>query len=53
MLLALMTAGRTEAVLQLTWAKVEFDTWTIDLREEKGVVDPLSRRPARGARWCR
>lgn len=48
MLLALTTAGRTEAILQLRWEKVNFDAWTIDLREERGVVDPLSKAARKG-----
>jgi integrase len=46
--LAITTAGRTEAILQLTWAKVDFAAGTIDLRDPDGVVDPLSKRARKG-----
>ena len=47
-ILALTTAARTEAVLQLKWDKVDFEAGTIDLREAQGVVDPLSKRARKG-----
>lgn len=47
-ILALTTAGRTEAILELMWPKVDFDAWTIDLRAERGDVDPLSKRARKG-----
>lgn len=47
-ILALTTAARTEAVLQLKWEKVDFEAGTIDFREPKGVVDPLSKRARKG-----
>ena len=46
--LAITTAGRTEAILQLKWEKVDFVAGTIDLREPEGVVDPLSKRARKG-----
>jgi integrase len=47
-ILAITTAARTEAVLQLKWEKVDFVAGTIDFREPKGVVDPLSKRARKG-----
>lgn len=47
-MLAITTAARTEAILQLKWSKVDFDAGTIDFREAKGVVDPLSKRARKG-----
>lgn len=47
-ILALTTAGRTEAILELLWTKIDFDAWTIDLRAERGDVDPLSKRARKG-----
>ena len=47
-ILAITTAARTEAILQLEWKKVDFDAGTIDFREAKGVVDPLSKRARKG-----
>jgi integrase len=47
-ILALTTAARTEAILQLQWSKVDFEAGTIDFREAKGVVDPLSKRARKG-----
>src|SRR5690606_2332597 len=43
-ILAITTAARTEAILQLEWKKVDFEAGTSDFREEAGVVDPLSKR---------
>lgn len=47
-ILAITTAGRTEAILELTWSKVDFAAGTIDLRDPDGVVDPLSKRARKG-----
>ncbi len=47
-ILAITTAGRTEAILQLAWSKVDFVNGTIDLRDPAGVVDPLSKRARKG-----
>jgi integrase len=47
-MLAITTAARTEAVLQLKWVKVDFSAGTIDFREPPGVVDPLSKRARKG-----
>jgi len=48
-IIALTTAGRTEAILELIWTKIDFYAWTIDLRAEKGQeVDPLSKRARKG-----
>ena len=47
-ILAITTAARTEAILQLEWKKVDFNAGTIDFREAKGVVDPLSKRARKG-----
>lgn len=47
-ILALTTAARTEAILQLKWDKVDFEAGTIDFREPKGIVDPLSKRARKG-----
>lgn len=47
-ILAITTAARTEAILQLEWKKVDLDAGTIDFREAKGVVDPLSKRARKG-----
>lgn len=48
LILALTTAARTEAILQLEWKKVDFEAGTIDFREADGVVDPLSKRARKG-----
>ncbi len=45
--LALATGGRSEAVLGLRWAQVDFDGGTIDLRE-KAVVNPLTKKVRKG-----
>jgi integrase len=47
-ILAITTAGRTEAIVQLRWERVHFDTGIIDLREPEGKVDPLSKRARKG-----
>jgi integrase len=47
-ILAITTAARTEAILQLTWRRVDFSAGTIDLRDPEGVVDPLSKRARKG-----
>jgi integrase len=47
-ILAITTAARTEAILQLEWTKVDFVAGTIDFREPDGVVDPLSKQARKG-----
>jgi integrase len=47
-ILAITTAGRSEAIVQLLWARVDFVAGTIDLREEPGKVDALSKRARKG-----
>jgi hypothetical protein len=47
-ILAITTAGRSEALVGLLWVKVDFDADTIDLREEPGKLDPLSKRARKG-----
>jgi integrase len=45
--LALTTAGRTRALLELTWDRVHFDTGIIDLRVPQ-LVDWLAKRVQKG-----
>jgi integrase len=45
--LALGTGGRTEAILGLTWDRVDFDGSAIDL-QEKAVVNPLTKKVRKG-----
>lgn len=57
-ILALSTAGRTEALLELTWKRVDFDAGTINLKV-KEVLNPLTKRVRKGRsvvpmnRWAR
>lgn len=46
-ILALATAGRTEALLELTWDRVSFDAATINLKV-KQVVNPLTKKVRKG-----
>lgn len=46
-ILALTTAGRTAAILELTWARVYFDRGDIDLRL-KPVINPLTKKVRKG-----
>lgn len=45
--LAITTAGRSTAILELTWDRVDFDAGTIDLRT-KEVIDPLTKKVRKG-----
>jgi integrase len=45
--LAITTAGRSAALLELTWDRVDFAAGTIDLRA-KEVVDPLLKKVRKG-----
>lgn len=47
-ILAITTGARSEAILQLGWAQVDFAGWVIDFRE-KPQINPLTKR-ARKAR---
>lgn len=46
-ILALTTAGRTRAILELTWDRVDFELGTIDLRAPR-KVDPLRKEVQKG-----
>lgn len=46
-ILALTTAGRTKALLELTWDRVHFDTGIIDLKAPK-LVDWLEKKVQKG-----
>lgn len=46
-ILALATAGRTEAILELTWDRVDFDAGIINLRI-KPVINPLTKAVRKG-----
>lgn len=46
-ILALATAGRTAAILQLTWDRVDFDKGNINLRI-KPVINPLTKEVRKG-----
>jgi integrase len=46
-ILALATAGRTEALLQLTWDRVDFGAGTINLKL-KTVINPLTKKVRKG-----
>lgn len=46
-ILALTTAGRTRAILDLTWDRVDFTAGTVDLRKPE-KVDPLQKRVRKG-----
>lgn len=45
--LAIATGGRSEAIISLTWDRVDFDAATIDLRE-KIVENPLTKKVRKG-----
>lgn len=45
--LALCTAGRTEALLELTWDRVDFDAGTVNLRV-KAIANPLLKTVRKG-----
>lgn len=45
--LAITTAGRSAAILDLTWDRVDFDAGTIDLRVPE-LTDPLSKKIRKG-----
>lgn len=46
-ILALTTAGRTGAILELTWDRVNFQEGWVDLRRPE-KIDPLSKRTKKG-----
>ena len=46
-ILAITTAGRSTAILELTWDRVDFDLGTIDLNL-KEVIDPLTKKARKG-----
>lgn len=46
-ILALTTAGRTAAILELTWSRVYFEKGDIDLRL-KAVINPLTKKVRKG-----
>jgi integrase len=46
-ILALTTAGRTEALLELTWDRVDFENGIINLKV-KEVVNPLTKKVRKG-----
>jgi integrase len=45
--LAITTAGRSAAICELTWDRIDFDAGTIDLRIRE-VIDPLTKRARKG-----
>lgn len=45
--LAITTAGRSAAILDLTWDRVDFDAGTIDLRVRE-ISEPLSKKTRKG-----
>jgi integrase len=45
--LTITTGGRTAAILELTWDRIDFEAGTIDLRTRE-VVDPLTKKVRKG-----